>query len=184
MVAKGLILAGAAGLVAAGAAVPVEAQYYPPPQQNYPPQQQQARPGGLAGGFIDQALGSYGRYPYGNYGYNQYGNQARMIDSCARAVEGRLNGYAYNWYGNYNYRRYRPSGRVEGITRIERKDYGLKVWGVASSGYGGYDGWNRPGYGTYGYNAGADLRFECKAYRNGGIRGIEIKRRSYNWRGY
>lgn len=175
MVGKGLILAGAAGLVAAGAAVPAEAQYYPPPPQS--------RPGGLAGGFIDQAL-RYGRYPYGNYGYNQYGNQARMIDSCARAVEGRLNGYNYNWYGNYRYNRYRNFGRVEGITRIERKDYGLKVWGVASSGYGGYEGWNRPGYGTYGYNAGADLRFECKAYRNGGIRGIEIKRRSASWRGY
>ena len=191
MLAKGLILAGAAGLVAAGAAVPADAQYYPPPppQQSYPqqqyyPPQQQARPGGIAGAIIDSATGNYGRYPYGNYGYNQYGNQARMIDSCARAVEQRLNGYAYNWYGNYNYRRYRPSGRVEGITRIERKDYGLKVWGVASSGYGGYQGWNQPNYGTYGYGAGADLRFECKAYRSGGIRGIEIKRRDYNWRGY
>jgi hypothetical protein len=158
-------------------------QQYPPQQQYYPPQQ----PGGLAGGFINSVTG-YGRYPYGNYGYEQYGNERYGIDRCARAIEQRLNGYAYNWYGNgggnYQYRRYRPSGRVEGITRVERKSYGLKVWGVASSGYGGYEGWNRPGYGTYGYNAGADLSFECKVYPSGQIRDIDIKRRSANWRGY
>lgn len=172
MSAKWFVLAGAAGLAAASASVPAQAQYYPPSPQ----------PGGIADAIIGQVLG-YGRYPYGNYGYNQYGNQRYGIDRCARAVEQRLNGYNYNWYGN-NYRRYRNSGRVEGITRVERKNYGLKVWGVASSGYGGYQGWNRPGYGTYGYHAGADLRFECKVYRNGQIRDIDIKRRDARWRGY
>lgn len=173
MSAKWMVVAGAAGLVAAGAAMPAEAQYYPPP----PPQ------GGIADAIIGQVLG-YGRYPYGNYGYNQYGNQRHGIDRCARAVEQRLNRYNNNFYGGYNYRRYRNFGRVEGITRVERKNYGLKVTGVASSGYGGYQGWNQPGYGTYGYHAGADLKFECKVYRSGQIRDIDIKRREARWRGY
>lgn len=173
MSAKWMVLAGAACLVVAGAAVPAEAQYYPPP----PPQ------GGIADAIIGQVLG-YGRYPYGNYGYNQYGNQRHGIDRCARAVEQRLNRYNNNFYGGYNYRRYRNFGRVEGITRVERKNYGLKVTGVASSGYGGYQGWNQPGYGTYGYHAGADLKFECKVYRSGQIRDIDIKRREARWRGY
>lgn len=177
---------------------PPQQPYYPPqqpyPQQQYPQQQYpqqypqqpyypQQRPGGITGAIIDSVYG-YGRYPYGNYGYETYGNQGYGIDRCARGVEARLNGNNYNWYGNYNNRRYRQSGRVEGITRVERKSYGLKVWGVASSGYGGYEGYGRRGYGTYGYNAGADLSFECKVYGNGQIRDIDIKRRSASWRGY
>ena len=174
MSAKYLVLAGGAGLAMAGTAVPAEAQYYPPP-----PQQQ----GGIADAIIGQVLG-YGRYPYGNYGYEMYGNERYGIDRCARSVEQRLNGYNNNYYGGSNYRRYRNFGRVEGITRVERKNYGLKVTGVASSGYGGYQGWNQRGYGTYGYSTGADLRFECKVYRNGQIRDIDIKRRNASWRGY
>ena len=51
-------------------------------------------------------------------------------------------------------------------------------------GYGGNEGYGRRSYVTYGYNAGADLSFECKVYRNGQIRDIDIKRRSASWRGY
>jgi hypothetical protein len=167
------MLIGAAALV--GATVPAIAQYYPPPRQ--------PAPGGIIGAIVNQY--QYGRYPYGNYGYNNYGRQARQIDQCARAVEARLNGYRYNWYQGNNYNRYRQGGRVEGITRIDRRNNGgLKVWGVASSGYGGYQGWNRPGYGTYGYHAGADLRWDCKVSRNGRVSDIDINRRQYNWRGY
>ena len=169
MSAKTAILIGAAGLMAL--AVPAAAQNYPRPV-----------PGGITGAIIHSY--QYGRYPYGNYAYNQYGSQARAIDRCARAVEARLNGTRYNWYSGQNYRHYRNFGRVEGITRVDRKSYGLKVWGVASSGWGGYQGWNRPGYGSYGYGAGADLSWDCKAEFNGRVRDIDIKRRAYNWRGY
>ena len=173
MPARWLLLGAAAGLSALGFASPASAQYYPPAPE---------RPGGILGAIIHSY--QYGRYPYGNYGYNSYGDQRYGVDRCARAVEQRLNRQNARWYGGNNYRRYRNFGRVEGITRVERKSYGLKVWGVASSGYGGYQGWNRPGYGSYGYHAGADLRWECKVYRNGRIRDVDIKRRQANWRGY
>ena len=186
------ILAGAAGLAAAvGVATPAAAQYYPQPSYGYGNNQ-----GGVLGAIVNQVFG-YGQYPYGNYGYNQYGNQRMGIDQCARAVEARLNGGGYgNWGyqgwngrndnrygGGYNNNRY-GGGRVLGITRVERKSNGVKVYGVASSGYGGYDGYNRYGYGTYGYNAGADLKFDCRIDRYGRIRDVDINRRTAYWRGY
>ena len=178
------MLAGAAGLAAAvGVATPAAAQYYPQPGYGYPGNNQ----GGVVGQIVNQVLG-YGRYPYGNYGYNQYGNQRSAVDQCARAVESRIGGRAYgNWgYQNYGYQGYSNGygGRVLGITRVERKSYGLRVYGVASSGYNRYEGYNRQGYGNYGYNQGADLSFNCKVEYNGRIRDIDVKRRSANWRGY
>lgn len=165
---------GAGGCAMLALASPALSQYYPP--------QPQPSPGGILGAIINSY--QYGRYPYGNFGYNNYGSERFGVDRCARAVEQRLNRQNSSWYRGYGYSRYRNFGRVEGITRVERKSYGLKVWGVASSGYGGYQGWNRPGYGSYGYHAGADLRWECKVHRGGRIRDIDIKRRAANWRGY
>jgi len=184
------MLAGAAGLAAAvGVATPAAAQYYPQPGYGYPGNNQ----GGVLGQIVNQVFG-YGQYPYGNYGYNQgYGNQRYAIDQCARAVEARLNRGGYgNWgyqgwngyNGGYNNNSRYGGGRVLGITRVERKSYGLKVWGVASSGYNGYEGYNRRGYGNYGYDAGADLRWDCELNRSGRVREIDINRRTANWRGY
>ena len=200
MSAKIKILTGAAGLAAlVGLATPAAAQYYP--QQGYP------QPGYGYGNqnpvnqIVGQILG-YGRYPYGNYGYNQYGNQSAAIDQCARAVQARLSGGYGTYYGNQGYGYGNPGygnpygynqgygnrgyggGSVQGITRVERKSYGLKVWGVASSGYRGYDGYNRRGYGNYGYSAGADLKWDCEVNYDGRIRDIDINRRSADWRGY
>jgi hypothetical protein len=194
MSVKTKILAGAAGFAALlGFAAPAAAQYYP------------GNPGygygnnNVLGGIINSVLG-YGRYPYGNQGYNQYGNQSMAIDQCARAVEARVGGYrgGYYGYGNvpyggngygnpyggYGYNQGYGAGRVLGITRVEQKSYGLKVRGVASSGYNGYDGYGRRGYGNYGYNAGADLSWSCEVRYDGRIRDIDVNRRSANWRGY
>lgn len=186
------LLTGAAGLAAvAGAAAPASAQYYPQPGYGYG--------NNPVGQIVGQILG-YGRYPYGNYGYNQYGGQSAAIDQCARAVEARLSGYRggyygygnmgggygnpYGGYGNqYGYNQ-GAGGRVQGITRVERKNYGLKVWGVATSGYRGYSGYGRSGYGSYGYGAGADLRWDCEVRYDGRIRQIDINRRTASWRGY
>lgn len=195
MSAKMKFLTGAAGLAAlVGLASPAAAQYpgygYGYGYNNNP-----------VGQIVGQILG-YGRYPYGNYGYNQYGNQSVAIDQCARAVEGRLNGYngynGYYGYGNMPYggyggygnpyggynQGYGAGGRIQGITRIDRKSYGLKVYGVASSGYRGYEGYGRRGYGSYGYNAGADLSWNCEVRHDGRIRDIDINRRTAYWRGY
>ena len=200
MSVKTKILAGAAGLAAlVGFATPAAAQYYPGyPGGGY-------GTGNPVGTIINSILG-YGRYPYGNYGYNQYGNQYgsqygnqygynqnAVVDQCARAVEARIGGGNRNGYygygnvpygGGYGYNG-NAGGRVQGITRVERKSYGLKVWGVASSGYNGYNGYGRSGYGNYGYNAGADLSFDCEVRYDGRIRDIDIKRRSSAYyRGY
>ena len=178
------LLTGAAGLAAlVGFATPAAAQYYPGYGYN----------NNIVGAIINSVTG-YGRYPYGNYGYNQYGNQYgynqnMAVDQCARAVEARLNrgngyyGYGNVPYGGYGYNGY-AGGRVQGITRVDRKSYGLKVYGVASSGYNGYNGYGRNGYGNYGYNAGADLSFNCEVRYDGRIRDIDVKRRSAYWRGY
>jgi hypothetical protein len=190
-----MILAGGFGLAAFATAVPAAAQYYPgypapAPSYGYPGYGYQNN--NVVGQVLGQILG-YGRYPYGNYGYNQYGNQSMAVDQCARSVEARLNGYrgGYYGYGNMPYGgQYGYNGdggggaRVLGITRVDRKSYGLKVRGVASSGYQGYQGYGRPGYGNYGYNAGADLSWSCEVRFDGRIRDIDVNRRSANWRGY
>lgn len=175
MLAVSKILTGAAGLVAlAGVASPAAAQY----GSGY---------GNNPVGQIVNSIFGYGQYPYGNYGYNQYGNQSSAVDQCARAVEARLSGGYGGFYG-YNNRNYGNQGygvgRVQGVTRVERKNYGLKVWGVASSGYRGYSGYNRNGYGTYGYGAGADLKWDCEVRADGRIRDIDVSRRTATWRGY
>ena len=138
----------------------------------------------LAGPAAAQSY-RYGQYPYGNYGYERYGGRFTAIDRCARAVESRLNRGSYNWgYSGQGYRRYRQFGRVEGITRIVPKKDGYRVFGVASSGWGGYYGYNRRGYGNYGYWAGADLRWDCRIRSNGRITDLDFNRRPHNWRGY
>ena len=192
MSVKTKILAGTAGFAAlVGFAAPAAAQYYP--GYGYGNNNNN-----VVGQIIGQVMG-YGRYPYGNYGYNQgYGNQSMAIDQCARAVEARVGGYRggyygygnvpyggqygnpYGGYGNQGY----GAGRVLGVTRVERKSYGLKVRGVASSGYRGYDGYGRGSYGSYGYGAGADLSWSCEVRYDGRIRDIDVNRRSANWRGY
>ena len=143
-------------------------------------------------GFRDPGSG-YSQY--GNQYGSQYGyNQNMAVDQCARAVEARLNGgNGYYGYGNvpygggyngYGYNQRYAGGRVQGITKIDRKSYGLKVHGVASSGYRGYQGYGQPGYGNYGYGAGADLSWNCEIRYDGRIRDIDVNRRSANWRGY
>lgn len=175
MSANTRLVARAFGLMAlVGLGSSAAAQYYPPPR----PQ------GGILGAIIDTYR--YGQYPYGNYGY-QSSRDRFAVDQCARAVEARLRGnYGYgNWgYGDRRYNRYRNFGRVEGITRVERRGSGVKVWGVASSGWGGYDGYNRQGYGNFGYGSGADLRWDCRVNSRGLVRDIDIRRRTANWRGY
>ena len=203
MKALTMVLAGGIGLAALAGAAPAAAQYYPPnpypygqnPYGQNPYGYGQQNPYGYGqqqnplGQVLGQILG-YGRYPYGNYGYNTYSNQSSAVDQCARIVEARLNGnrgyYGYQnqrYGGGYGYNG-NAGGRVLGITRVDRKSYGLKVHGVASSGFRGYQGYGSRSYGNYGYNAGADLKFNCEVRYDGRIRDVDIDRRTATWRGY
>ena len=160
------LLAGAAGLAAvAGFASPAAAQYYPGYGYGYG-----YNNGGVVGAIVNSVIGN----GYGNYG----GNDRFAIDQCSRAVEARLGG-GYG-YGGYGYNNGYGGGRVVGITRVERRNSGVRVRGVATSGA-------RGGYG-YGYNSGAaDLSFSCKVDYRGRIVDLDLDRRgpSYGYyRGY
>ena len=159
------LLTGAAGLAAvAGVASPAAAQYYPNYGYGY------NNGGGVVGAIVNSVVGN----GYGNYG----GNDRFAVDQCSRAVEARLGG-GYRGYGGYGYNN-GYGGRVVGITRVERRNSGIRVRGVATSGA-------RSGYG-YGYNSGAvDLSFSCKVDYRGRITDVDIDRRgqSYGYyRGY
>ena len=151
------VLAGAAGLAATvGFASPAAAQYYP--GYGYGNNN-----GGVVGAIINGVLGG-GQYNYG-------GNDRFAVDQCNRAVSARLGG----GYGGYGYNNY-GGGRVLGVTSVERRNNGLRVRGVASSGSRGY-----------GYNNGAaDLTFKCNVDYRGRITDIDLNRRnmSYGYNNY
>lgn len=150
------VLTGAAGLAAAvGFASPAAAQYYPGYGYGY------NNNGGVVGAIINSVLGG------GQYGYGQ-GNDRFAVDQCSRAVSARLGG----GYGRYGYNNY-GGGRVVAITRVDRRNSGLRVRGLATSG----------SYGGYGYNNAADLSFSCKVDYRGRIVDIDLDRR-YDQYGY
>jgi hypothetical protein len=122
------LLAGGAAVAALASAAPAAAQYYP----GYP---------GYGGGY--------------GYGGGHGANSQVLANQCAAAVQARLSrNYAYGSpYG------YGGGARVLGISRIEpRGDGGLRIRGVATSGYGG-----RP-----------DLTFSCKTDYRGFIRDVDV----------
>lgn len=190
MPAKFKMLTGVAGLTAlVGLAAPAAAQGYP---YGYNQGYGYSNNGGVLGAIVNQVLG-YGRYPYGNYGYGLGGygrSQSVAVARCARAAEARLNGYGgynsgyggyYNGYGGYNngygYNGYGYNGygaRVVGISRVDRKSYGYRVYGVATDRYG-------QGYGYRGGYGSPTIRFNCKVEYNGRIRDVNI---NHNMAGY
>ena len=180
--------AGAAALCAIAA--PAAAQYYP--QQAYPqpypqtvPQPYPGQPGygygynqGTTGNpvtdIIDQLLGNR---------YNVTDRQA--VRRCTNAVQAQAmqqyGGYAQQGYGQqgYGYRQgiAAPSMRVTAITDVQRRNNGLRVSGMLSSGYAGQGQYG----GQYGYQnrqyAGAgDLSFRCNVDYRGQVTGIRVGR--------
>jgi len=191
------LLTATAAVAAATFAAPAAAQYQNPYPQPYPQQYPYGynnNGANVIGSIINSVLG-YGQYPYGNYGYGQPGYQSQQVavSQCARAVEARLNNYAFNdGYNRWDQRNNPYSGwarqgqaRVLGIEDVRvRKSDRIRVRGVATSGnvyaqqygYGGYQ-YNRS-YGT------PDLRFTCNADRRGRVYDVDINRMSYygRWR--
>ena len=157
MKAVTMILAGGVAATALMSAAPAAAQYYP--GYGY----------GSGGNVVGQILNSVIGGGYGS-------NDRFAVDQCSRAVNARLGG-GYG-YGGYGYNNGYGGGRVVAITRVERRNSGLRVRGVATSGRG---------YG-YGYNNGAaDLSFSCKVDYRGRIVDLDLDRRGVNYgyyRGY
>jgi len=176
---KYLIL-GAAGTAALAAAAPAAAQYgYGYPGYGY------NNPGNVIGQVLNTILN-----PYGQFGYNRGVHPQVAVNQCAAAVNQRLarSGYRYGGYDPYGYGGYGNAyggGQVVAITRVDQRSAStLRVRGLATSGtgygapYGAYPGgYGYNGYGAYGAQAQADLRFRCDVDYRGYIRDIDIDRR-------
>ena len=190
-------LIGGVGLAAMAAAAPAAAQYnqYPYPNQGYGYGNQ-----GVLGGILDQILG----------GRSYAGNQRYAVEQCVRAVEhrintrgldnerGRYNQYGYGYGYNNQYRNYNGA-RVVTVTDVRRRSNGgLKVYGYANTGRSGQYGWGSPygnqgygydrqGYGNYGYQMPVDAKFDCTIDRYGRITDIDANRyyaQQYPYRRY
>ena len=190
------ILASGAAIAALVASAPAAAQYYP---------------GGGYGGYgpgygNNNVVGNILNSILGGRNYQQ--NDRYAIDMCVRATEARLNGYSggynyggygqYGGYGNDGYNQNYNGARVTRITNVERRNSGLKIFGLARAGYnqpfgGGYgrpysnqrygnqgygnQGYPNQGYGNQGY--GGNLRFNCKVNFRGQVTDVDIDRRRY-----
>ena len=181
------ILASGAAIAALVAAAPAAAQYYPNQGYGY-------GNNNVVGNILNSILG----------GRNYQQNDRYAIDMCVRATEARLNGYSggynygaygnYGGYGNQGYNQGYNGSRVTRITNVERRNNGLKIFGLATAGfnnrYGGYNqgygnqGYGNQGYGNQGYGYGnqgyrAQLRFNCKVNFRGQVTDVDIDRRRY-----
>ena len=186
-----LMFGGAAIAALVVTAAPAAAQYYPQPGYGYG--NQGYGNNNVVGNILSQILGG------GNYRQDD----RYAIDMCVRATEARLNGFngAYNYggygqyggYGNNGYIQGYNGARVTRITNVERRSTNLKIYGLATTGRGGYGkqgyGYGNQGYGNQGYGNqgyGANLRFNCKVNFRGQVTDVDIDRRrsGYGYNGY
>jgi hypothetical protein len=162
-------------------AVPAAAQTYP----GYPQYQQQ---------YQQQYQYPQQAYPGYNQGYAQnpvtqiidslLGNRYNVTDrtavsQCASAAMAQATaqyGGGYNSaYGNAYNRGY-SNLRVTSISDVQRRNNGLRVSGLMSSGYGGQYG-SQYGYQNRGHGYGQQLSFRCNVAYNGAVTNIRIRQR-------
>jgi len=201
------VLAGAAGLAAIVASAPAAAQYggYPGYPGGAYPGYGYGNGGNVVGSILDSILG----------GRSYHQNERTAVEQCVRAVEYRINtrgldneggryrNYAYGYGYNNAYNNGYAGARVTSVTQVTpRSNGGVKVYGYASTGMGGYNGgynqygygqgygygnqgygygnqgygYDRNGYGAYGYQAQGDAQFNCSIDRYGRITDIDAKR--------
>ena len=156
MKAFSMFLAGGLGLAAMAASAPAAAQY----NQGYPGGGYGGYPGG--GNVVSDILGQI-------LGGRSYANNERYaVEQCVRAVEYRINtrgldneGGRYRQYGygqgyNNRYGGGYQGARVTSVTQVSRRSNGgLKVFGYATTGMGGYGNQGYGGgYGNQGYGGG------------------------------
>jgi hypothetical protein len=187
-------LAAAAAIGALSAPAAAQSSY---PYQSYPVQAPQPYPGQPGYGYSQQAFPGYTQpgvaYGYGQQGYAQnpiqqiidslLGNRYTVTDrqavsQCASAAmtqayaqygNGYNRGYANNGYNGYN-----GAMRVTSITEVQRRNNGLRVSGVMSSGYGGQRS-SQYGY-QNGYTPAASVSFRCNVAYNGAVTNVRIGR--------
>ena len=195
------IMASGLGLAAMAASAPTAAQNYPGyPGGGY------GYPGTGGGDVVGSILNSI----LGGRSYAS--NERYAVEQCVRAVEYRINtrgldneggryrNYAYGYGYNNGYNNGYAGARVTSVTQVSRRSNGgLKVYGYATTGMGGYGtqgygqygygnpgyGYDQNGYGNYGYNQPqGDAQFNCSIDRYGRITDIDAKRAYNNGYGY
>lgn len=185
------LAAGAAAMGGLALAAPAAAQApypYAYPPQAYP--QQQAYP------YAPQYPGQqgYAQNPVGAIINQLLGNRYNVTDrtaitQCAAAAQAqaaaqyRPNGYGqgyqnhqgYPGYGGYN--NAYGSARVTGITSVERRQNGLRVAGLMSSGMSsGYGGYGGQGYNPAYAQMANDLSFRCNVDYRGAVTNVRVRR--------
>ncbi len=159
----------AATAAVAGLAAPAAAQYpYPyPQQQQYPgyPGYQQPYGGSVVDQVIGQLLGN-------RYNTTDRGAVSRCANAAMIQAQNQYRGYSgyQQPYGGYPQQIAAPAMRVTAITNVERRNNGLRVSGLLSSGYGGYN----QGYGNQAYASG-ELSFRCNVDYRGYVSNIRIR---------
>lgn len=189
-----------AAAVIGGVSAPAAAQY------QYPAPVPQPAPGQPGYGYYPQQQG-YGQQGYG-YGQQDsigaligqlLGNRYNVTDrtkvqQCASAAVAQAsaqyrpqNGYGQRPYGNayaYNDNRYiqaYPASmmRVTAITKVERRNSGLRVSGLLDSRSGYPARGQAYGYQNNGYAATGDLTFRCNVDYRGAVSNVRIRRAQY-----
>jgi len=167
-----------------GIATPLAAQTAYPYAQAYPPQYQQQYP---QQGYPQQGYGyqqgygqGYAQNPVGQIIDQLLGNRYNVTDRSAvsRCASAAMAQAAAEYRGNdYNqgYGQSRGYGynnavamRVTSITDVQRRNNGLRVSGLMSSGYGGQYGYQNRGYG--------DVSFRCYVDYRGAVTNVRIGR--------
>ena len=178
-------LAAAAAIAALAAPATAQSSY---PYQSYPVQAPQPYPGQPGYGYSQQAFPGYAQQGYAQNPVQQIidgllGNRYNVTDrqavsQCASAAMTQAaaqygNGYNRG-YANNGYNRGYNAMRVTSITDVQRRNNGLRVSGMMSSGYGG------PRASQYGYQNGnypaASVSFRCNVAYNGAVTNIRIGR--------
>lgn len=172
-----LAAVGALGAIAA----PAAAQYYPAPPAPAPypapgyPAPTYPAPGYNQPGYVQPG---YGYAPINDGLINRFAvNDRQAIQRCVSAAQVqfgngyRNNAYGYNQYGQrwtYN-PQYQPNARVTAVTNVDRRNWGVRVNGLMSSGlpYGG--GYNQA-------NPISDLSFRCDVNYNGAVSNLRVNR--------
>ena len=184
-------LAAAAAIGALSAPAAAQSSY---PYQSYPVQAPQPYPGQPGYGYSQQAFPGYTQpgvaYGYGQQGYVQnpiqqvidglLGNRYNVTDrqavsrcaSAAMTQAAAQYGNGYNrGYGNNGYNRgYNGAMRVTSITDVQRRNNGLRVSGMMSSGYGGQYGYQNRNY------AAGDVSFRCNVDYRGAVTHVRLGR--------